>query len=360
MTSKSTCAVIMAGGSGTRFWPASRRAHPKQLLPLGGGDLLVREAVARVEPLCGIDHIYIATGRHLTAATGAALPELGPHQLLAEPVPRNTAPCIGWAAATIARQDPEAVVMALPSDTHIRDVAGYRTALETAIAEARRGVITTIGIEPTHPETGYGYIEAERGDGPVLKVKRFVEKPDLDHAQQYLAAGHFYWNAGMFFFRACDMLAAIRTHLPALADGLAELDRAAAAGREAEVLEHVFASLPAVSIDYGVMEHETALSVVPGDFGWSDLGSWLAASELAAKDRNGNAAPESTVLIDAQNNMVVDMRSGETKRVVALVGVSNLVVVQTDDALLVVERNASQQVGQIVQALKDRGDDDLV
>ncbi len=164
----------------------------------------------------------------------------------------------------------------------------------------------------------------------------------------------------MFIFRACDMLAAIATHLPALADGLAELDRAAAAGREAEVLDHVFAALPAVSIDYGVMEHVKTLSVVPGDFGWSDLGSWLAASELSAKDKNGNLAPESAVLIDSGDNYVVDMRTGDTQRVVALVGVSNLVVIATDDALLVVERNASQQVGQVVQALKNRGDDDLV
>ncbi|MBW2455088.1 MAG: NTP transferase domain-containing protein [Deltaproteobacteria bacterium] len=360
MTSSSIYAVIMAGGSGTRFWPASRRTRPKQLLPLGGGEALVREAVARVAPLCGMDHVYIATGRHLVDATAAVLPELGPEQLLAEPMARNTAPCIGWAVATIARRDPEAVVMALPSDTHIRDLEGYRQSLETAIGQARTGVITTIGIEPTHPETGFGYIEAERGDGPVLPVKRFVEKPTLERAEQFLASGNFYWNAGMFIFRARDMLAAIEAHLPDLASGLAKLDRAAAAGEEGTVLEKVFADLPAVSIDHGVMEHIDALSVVPGRFGWSDLGSWLAAGELAARDSEGNAAPDSTVLIDAQHNQVVDMRSGGAKRVVALVGVSNLVVVETDDALLVVERDASQRVGEVVQALKDRGDDDLV
>jgi len=360
MTERSVYAVIMAGGSGTRFWPASRRARPKQLLPLGGGEALVREAVARVTPLCGTANVYIATGRHLVEATGAVLPELQPEQLLAEPVPRNTAPCIGWAVATIARRDPDAVVMALPSDTHIRDLEGYQGCLRTAIAEARSGVITTIGIEPTHPETGFGYIEADPGAGPVLTVKRFVEKPDLERAQQFLASGNFFWNAGMFIFRARDMLAAIETHLPELAAGLSELDDAAARGQEAHILDDVFARLPAVSIDHGVMEHIAKLSVVPGRFGWSDLGSWLAAGELATKDGEGNAAPDGTVVIDGRDNLVVDMRSGQAKRVVALVGVSNLVVVETDDALLVVEREASQRVGQVVQALKDRGDDDLV
>ena len=357
---KPTYAVIMAGGSGTRFWPASRRLRPKQLLPLGGELPLIREAVQRVTPICGADNVYVATGAHLVEPTLAAVPELRADRLLVEPVARNTAPCIGWAAATIARTDPQAVVMALPSDPHIENVDGFLQALEQAVDAARSGSIATIGIKPSHPETGYGYIEAEPSEGPVWRVKRFVEKPNRARAEQFVAAGSFLWNAGMFFFRAGDMVAAIRTHLPALADGLDALDQAAAEGREQECLEELFGTLPAVSIDTGVMEHVDNLAVVPGDFGWSDLGSWLSASELASKDAQDNSAPAGTIFVDAPNNHVVDMRPTSEKRVIALVGVRDLVVVETPDALLVVHRDAAQHVRTVVDTLKSRGDTDLV
>ena len=353
-------AVIMAGGSGTRFWPASRKVRPKQLLPLAGDTVLLRETVDRVVPLCGIDNVRIATGAHLADATLAALPELKRDQLLIEPVPRNTAPCLGWAAATVAREDPDAVVMALPSDPHIRDADRFRECLRIAVDKARDGIITTIGIEPTHPETGYGYIEAKPGDGSVLDVARFVEKPDLERAKTFMEAGNFYWNAGMFFYRARDMMAAVQQHMPELAQGLRQLDAAAAAGNEAEVLAEVFPTLPAISIDHGVMEHVEHMAVVQGDFGWSDLGSWLAVSELAAKDAHGNSVLDGSVMIDASGNHVVDMRSGDAQRVVALVGVSNLVVVQTDDALLVVDQRSAQRVRDVVATLKQRGDTHLV
>lgn len=359
----STVAVIMAGGSGTRFWPASRRARPKQLLALDGSEPLLKQQVDRVAPICGIDNVLIATGAHLVEATLAAVPALKREQLLIEPVPRNTAPCLGWAAATVARRDPDAIVMALPADPHIGDEAGFRTTLEKAIAKARSGVVTTIGIQPTHPETGYGYIEARAGsadEAGVLAVERFVEKPDLARAEAFLSAGNFYWNAGMFFYRAGDMVAAIREHLPELAEGLDALNAAAAEGRESEVLPDVFPTMPSISIDHGVMEKIAELAVVPGNFGWSDLGSWLSAYELADKDSEANVAPKGSVLIDAHGNHVVDMRHGADKRVMALVGVRDLVVVQTDDAVLVMPREASQRVREVVAALKARGDETLV
>jgi mannose-1-phosphate guanylyltransferase len=353
-------AVIMAGGSGTRFWPASRRARPKQLLALGSDEVLLREAVNRIEPLCGVDRIYIATGQHLVEPTLAALPELSRSQLLVEPAARNTAPCIGWAAATVARHDPEAVVMAMPADPHIGDEQAFVATLKVALEAAAGGRVATIGITPTHAETGYGYIEAADGEGPVRDVKRFVEKPDQDRADAFLANGNFYWNAGMFFFRATDMLAAIKEHLPDLAEGLSELDRAAADGRESEALATVFPKLASISIDHGVMEHLSGIAMVPGDFGWSDVGSWLAASELAHKDTHGNSVPAHTVLVDAEGNHVVDNRSkSEGKRVIALVGVRDLVVVETDDALLVLDRNQAQSVRDVVALLKKRGDADL-
>lgn len=363
-------ALILAGGAGTRFWPASRAARPKQMLPLLGGDPLLLETARRVLPLCGRDgagwsRLLVASGEHLAAPTARLLPELLGENLLIEPAARNTAPCIGWAAATVARRDPDAVLMVLPSDHHIADVDGFRAALDRAVDSARRGVITTIGIRPTHPETGYGYIEIEgegaSSEGTTLAARRFVEKPHRALAEEFLASGRYLWNAGMFFFRARDMLAAIKAHQPALAAGLAELDRAAAQGSERAELARIFPALPSISVDKGVMEHLSELAVVPGDFGWSDIGSWQSAWELADKDPRGNASPPATVFIDARNNHVVDLREGGGgRRVIALVGVEDLVVVETDDALLIVPRARAQDVKEVVEQLKARGDTRLI
>lgn len=357
-------ALILAGGAGTRFWPASRSARPKQLLPLSGGEPLILETAQRVLPLCGsYQRILVASGRHLVEPTAAILPELPFQNLLVEPVPRNTAPAIGWAAARVAREDPDAVLMVLPSDHHIADVPGFQATLERAVASAQSGAITTIGIRPTHPETGYGYIEmGDAHPGGGLRVQRFVEKPHRARAEELLATGRYLWNAGMFFFRARDMMDAIRAHQPALAEGLDAFDRAAAAGDELTEVLHRFPTLPSVSIDTGVMEHMTTLAVIPGDFGWSDIGSWQSAWELADKDEAGNSAPRDSVFIGSKNNHVVDLRNGGhgKHRVIALVGVEDLVVVETDDALLIVPRERSQDVKEIVDALKKRGDTHLV
>jgi len=279
-------------------------------------------------------------------------------------VPRNTAPCIGWAAARVARVDPDGVVMVLPSDHHIADVPRFQEALRVAVATAASGVITTIGIRPTHPETGFGYIELDpdaEAPGPgAVAVKRFVEKPDRARAEQFVASGRYLWNAGMFFFRARDMMDALHAHLPALAAGVEALAATAGTAAEAEALDRIFPALPAVSIDVGVMERIARLAVIPGDFGWSDLGSWQTAWELGARDEAGNVAPEGAVLVDARDNLVVDLRGDAAhKRVLALVGVEGLVVVETDDALLVVPRERAQEVKLVVERLKARGDGEL-
>jgi len=352
--------LVLAGGSGTRFWPASRSDRPKQVLGMGPDPSrsLIAHTVRRIEPLCSLERVIVATGEALVAVTREALPDLSADSFIAEPVARNTAPCIAWAAQLIARRDPNAVVMVLPSDHHIADEAGFRTVLERALEIAAAGTITTVGIKPTRPETGYGYIEAEHELYPgVLRVSRFVEKPDLARAQDYLASGKHYWNSGMFFFRASDMLQAVEEHLPELHTGLAEIESAAQAGKESELqaTRRVFQALPSVSIDYGIMEKLSRLAVVPGTFGWSDLGSWHTVWELGTRDPLDNVGPKDALFLDAERNLVEDLRTRKTPRVVALLGVKDLCVVETDDAVLIMPRDRAQDVRQVVEELKRRG-----
>ncbi len=349
-----THAVIMAGGSGKRFWPASRRARPKQLLPLAGGDEpLIAATLRRLEGLATAEHSWIVTSELLAEATAKAVPSLPRDNVLAEPVGRNTAPCVGWAASIIARTDPEAVIAVLPADHHIGDEEGYRAVLARAIAAARQGDVVTVGITPTRPETGYGYIEVgEEIAAGVNRAQRFVEKPDRARAEEYLAQGRFLWNSGMFFFRADVILAAIREHLPELGSALADFDAAAAEGKETAVVTERYSSLPSISIDHGVMEKAERVAVVPGDFGWSDLGSWTTAWELADKDQHDDAGPEDAIFIDASGSYV----RAPAGKLVALVGVKDLVIVDTEDALLVVPRDQAQRVREVVEALEARGD----
>jgi mannose-1-phosphate guanylyltransferase len=356
-------AVVLAGGSGTRFWPASRRHTPKQLLPLAGraDEALIAATVRRIEPLVPADRVWISTGTSLVAATLAALPRVPRSHVIAEPVARNTAPCIGWASATIARTDPDAIVMVLPADHFIGNESAFRDALGTAIRAAEEGWLTTIGIVPTRPETGYGYIEV--GDpiaSGVRAVTRFVEKPTRERAEAFVAAGNYLWNGGMFFFRAGVMKAAIAEHLPVLAAGLDRIDAAAAAGDEERVLAEVFPTLPSISLDHGIMEKAKRIAVVPGDFGWNDVGSWQVTWEMSDRDADGNSLPEGTVAVDAKNNLVRDLTSGTSRKRWALVGVSDLVVVETDDAVLVVPRERAQDVRAVVDALAKRGETDKI
>jgi mannose-1-phosphate guanylyltransferase len=351
----STYAVIMAGGSGTRFWPASRERMPKQLLPLADNpeESLLAATVRRLAPIVPDDRVYIATGERLRTATTAALPHVPASQILAEPVARNTAPCIAWAAATIARRDPDALVAVLPSDHYVADEEGFRRIVTRALDGAREGYLTTIGIVPTRPETGYGYIEVGDEALPGIRLaSRFVEKPSRAVAEEYLAGQKHLWNAGMFFFHVKTMLDAIAKHLPELADGIARIDEAARRGDEAAAVASVFPTLPSVSIDHGVMEKASRIAVVPGDFGWNDVGSWQSAWELARRDSAGNALPDGAIAIEARNNLVRDLTSDGSRKLVALLGVDDLVVVQTDDAILVIPRDRAQDVRAIVERLK--------
>ena len=351
-------AVVIAGGAGTRFWPASTPERPKQFLALGpsSDEPLLAATYRRLLGLAPPERIVVATGVHLGDATRALLPELPEENLLAEPAPRNTAACIGWAARVIEERDPSAVVCVFPADHAMRDEGAFLSTAREAAAIAGEGRIVTIGLSPTRAETGYGYLELGGpldGHPRAREVARFVEKPTRDVADGFLRGGRHLWNGGMFFFQASKMRGAIAAHLPALAAGLDEIHAARGDARE-HVLARVFPTLPSISVDHGVMEHERGLAVVPGDFGWSDVGSWLTAWELSQKDERANAVDPLALMIDSERCLVRSLTSGRAKPI-ALVGVEDLVVVETDDALLVLRRDRAEDVRRAVDALRARG-----
>ncbi len=347
-------AVIMAGGSGTRFWPLSRSARPKQLLALGPDDRsLLRATAERVWDTLPAERTFVVTSEQLREQVAQELPELQPHQILAEPVGRNTAPCVGWAATHLKRLDEDAIMCVLPADHYIGDAEAYVDTLQRGLDAATHGDYVTIGIRPTRAETGYGYIEVgSELDPGVFRARRFVEKPNHQRAEQFVASGNFLWNSGMFFFLASRILEAIDQHLPGLGQELQRYDAAARAGNEADLIKETYATLPAVSIDHGIMEKVDAVSVVPGSFEWSDLGSWTSAWELAPQDDNANVLPEGGIAFDASSNYV----AAPEGKLVALVGVDDLVVVDSGDALLVVPKDRAQDVREIVAALRERDD----
>jgi len=338
-------AVILAGGSGTRFWPLSRAKKPKQFLSLVTDRTLIAETFVRVEPLCSSERTWVVCGKDHVAGVREALPDLQDEHLLVEPAARNTAPAIGLACVHALREDPDATLMILPSDHHIARPEAFRTALSAAAQASQNGDLLTLGIQPTRPETGYGYLRrgAERRPG-VFAVDAFVEKPDAATAQRYLQDPAYSWNAGIFVFRADAMLEALRRHLPKVHEGLTR-------GRD-------FATLQSISIDYGVMEPESrtthCIALVPGDFGWSDVGSFAALPEVRALDARGNAVSGDAIAIDCEDCVVLS----EGKRLVAVVGLRGLCVVDAGDALLVVPRDRAQDVRAVVDALKARGRSD--
>ncbi|MGH7318758.1 MAG: mannose-1-phosphate guanylyltransferase [Candidatus Rokuibacteriota bacterium] len=328
-------AAILAGGGGTRLWPASRRRRPKQFLPLApGGRSLLEATVARVRPLVPIERVLVVAAASQAADVRASFPELLAANLVVEPVGRNTAPAIALAARVLERRgEAEAVMAVLASDHAVSGDAAYAAAFGQAAAAAERHLVA-IGIRPTHPETGYGYLElGERREGAVREVRRFVEKPDLDRARQYVAAGHYLWNASMFFFRVDRILEETRRHLPEVA----------------RALDHRYEEAPSISIDYGVMERTQDIWAVPGEFAWSDVGSWADLAVVHPTASSGDVRIGGPlVAVDSKRNVVV----GE--KLVALLGVEGLVVVTTDDAVLVMPRERAQDVRAVVAELERR------
>ena len=356
-------AVIMAGGSGTRFWPASRRNRPKQLLPIGGETPLLSRTVERLGGLVPPERTWIVTTEPLVPAVRELLPEIPAGNVLGEPAGRDTAACAGYAAARLRAADPEATCIVLPADHVIGDEAAFRAALEAGAGHVEReGGLLTFGLRPTRPETGYGYLRlgpaaAELDGHTVHRLERFVEKPDEATARRYLEEGAYLWNSGMFVWRAADLLEEIARQLPELARGLEALAAAFGTPEEAEVLHAVYPALPRTSVDFGIMEGARLVWCIPVAFPWSDVGSWHAAWEVAKRDGDGNAARGRVLLDGARGCLAVSEAGGPA---VVLSGVEDLVVVATSDAVLVVPREAAQRVKAVVDALRRMGWDDLL
>jgi mannose-1-phosphate guanylyltransferase len=351
--------VIMAGGGGTRLWPASRRRRAKQFLALGtaGGRSLLGATVHRMLPVCGLDRTVVVSAASQVPDVQAALPDLPAANVLGEPCGRNTAPCIGFAAEVLYARDPDAVLAVLPADHHIANEAAFAEVVAQALALAgAEDRIVTVGIKPGRPETGYGYIRtsAAPARGGAFDVEAFVEKPDGVTARRYLESGRYLWNSGMFFFRADRIRAEIRRHLPDMAAAFDAIGAACAGGGDpAAAVGRVYPGLRAISIDYGVMEKAAGILVVPGDFGWNDVGSWTALSDISEHDADGNVAVGETLLKRAKGNIIV----AESGQLVSVVGVDGLVVVATKDAILVCPKDHSQEVRDVVAELERRGQD---
>jgi mannose-1-phosphate guanylyltransferase len=354
--------VILAGGRGTRFWPLSRKRRAKQLLALDGKGTMIQQTVARLAPMVAPGQFWIITNGDLRSAVGRQLPRLPSKQIIAEPVGRNTAPAIGLAAFLLLRHDPEAVLGLFPSDHVIADPTRYRATLSRGIAIAAAGEnIVVLGVRPTRPETGYGYIESGAHDcDGALRVRRFTEKPDLGLARQFLDAGNYFWNSGMFLWRADTLANALREHLPKTAPLLEKIATAYGTRNFENVFRRLYPKCENISIDYAVLEPRSAkgenqsrIFCLPADFGWNDLGSWTALHEhRVAKMKPLNGSPVSasgSFALNAKNNYV-----HAPGKFVALVGVSNLVIVETEDALLVTTLDQSQDVGKVVKHLDEK------
>src|ERR1700744_468040 len=363
--------VILAGGSGTRFWPRSRRARAKQVLALDGERSMIQQTVERLKPLASLEKTWIITNEFLASEIADQLPGLPPKQLVREPVARNTAPACGLAAFLIERDNPAAVLGVFPSDHVIADEPRFLKALQKGIALAAEGEnIVALGIEPTRPEQGYGYIEMgeDAGAESALRVRRFTEKPNLNRAQEFVASGNYYWNSGMFLWSAKTLADAVREHLPETAPLLEKIAAAYGTPKFEEVFREMYPKCENISVDYAVLEprsakgeHLSHLYCVPAEFSWNDLGSWASLYEyqLDARlrgDSEGNVAEsEGHMTIEAGNNYIYSPR-----KFVALVGVENLVIVDTEDALLIAHRDHSQDVGKIVKELGISGRSELI
>jgi mannose-1-phosphate guanylyltransferase len=363
--------VILAGGSGTRFWPRSRRARAKQVLALDGERSMIQQTVERLKPLGGLDKTWVVTNEYLVQEISDQLKGVPASQIIQEPVARNTAPACGLAAFLIERDNPDAVLGVFPSDHVIGDEPRFLKILQKGIKLAAEGQnMIVLGIEPTRPETGYGYIETGdyTGDDAALHVRRFTEKPNQNRAEEFVAAGNYFWNSGMFLWSARTVADAVREHLPETAPLLESIAAAYGTPKFDQVFRELYPRCENISVDYAILEprsakgeHLSKLYCLPAEFSWNDLGSWASLYEYQIEarlrgDGDGNVADtEGHTALEASNNYVYS-----PKKFVALVGVEDLVIVDTEDALLIARRDHSQDVGKIVKELGLSGRTDLI
>ncbi|MBI5694192.1 MAG: mannose-1-phosphate guanylyltransferase/mannose-6-phosphate isomerase [Nitrospirae bacterium] len=353
-------ALILAGGQGTRFWPLSRELYPKQLLRIGGGHTLLQETALRLGPMIKPADVHVITNGKLLldikgqlADAGIAGPE---KNIMLEPVPRNTAPAVGLGALYLGIDDPESVIAVLPSDHLIKEKAKFHAVLRKAAKLAEAGYLVVFGIRPTRPETGYGYIKlGDTIDKAGFKVEKFVEKPDAETAEKYVASGEYLWNSGMFVWRADVVLAEIKKHMPELSKSLGRIGKAIGTPREAAVLDKEFSAVKAISIDYGVMERSKNVAVIVADFSWSDLGSWDAIGEVIPPDADGNVSVGKVVNVGCKGSTFY-----AEDRLVAAVGLEDVIIVDTPDATLVCRKDRAQDVKEVVAELKRRGYDEHI
>lgn len=346
-------ALIMAGGRGERFWPRSRKSLPKQFLSLtNDGKTMIQLTVERILPMVAMEDIYIATNEAYRPLVRQQLPQLPEENILCEPVGRNTAPCIGLGAVHIHHKYEDAIMMVLPSDHLIKNNEMFVQTLTDACQIAEQGQnLVTLGITPNYPETGYGYIKADKNtpNGSAYLVERFVEKPDLDLARQYVQSGEYYWNSGMFIWKLSSILANLENHMPATFEGLCAIQKAIGTEDQENVLKEVFPTLPSESIDYGVMEKASGIYILPGDFGWDDVGSWLAIERIKGADADENTFTGNVVAIDTSSCII----EGQDK-LIAAVGLKDIIVVDTPDATLICHKEKTGEIKKLLELLRSQ------
>ena len=353
--------VIMAGGGGTRFWPLSRQKTPKQLLNLSGKDLMVNEAVERMATVIGKSNIFIVTAAvQAPAMIHATQGKVFPGNILAEPAARNTAACIGYAAMEILRKYGDGVMIITPADHYIEDVPALTEIFKTAILTAEgQDKLVTIGLKPTFPSTGFGYIKYDvEAKGEVKPVIEFKEKPDEQTARQYVESGRYAWNSGMFIWKASLILAKLKEYVPDVYEDLKTIGDAMNTPREQEILQEVYPNIRRISIDYAVMEPSASkgdVLVIPGDCGWNDVGSWDMMDILHEPDENGNICLGDVVTVDVKDAVIY-----ASNRTVTAVDVENIVIVETPDAIMVCRKDKAQEVKKIVDALNEAGRKELL